>query len=56
MGKYALKDSSQIIGAIVEAYLVLHPPTGGVQLGETISTAYRGDRGKTGYDQWRYLL
>jgi hypothetical protein len=47
---YASKDYDALIAAEVEAYLNANPPASGIQLGETQTTAYRGDRGKTAYD------
>lgn len=47
---YASKDTDIIVAAVVQEYLTAHPPSGGVQLGELSTTAYRGDRGKTAYD------
>ncbi len=40
-----------MIRAIIAKYLAANPGTGeGVALGETQTTAYRGDRGKAAYD------
>lgn len=43
-------DIPGLVESEVTSYLIANPPTGGVQLGETSLTAYRGDRGKTAYD------
>ena len=39
-----------LVSTEVNEYLSENPPSGGVQLGETSTTAYRGDRGKSAYD------
>ena len=44
-----LIEQNADISSAVSDYLIEHPP-GGVSLGETSLTAYRGDRGKNAYD------